>query len=237
MKSFSAHVQKASASSLPFGIAAPQDCFQGVRNLVPSTAPGFLGSRSGLEAILPPRSSGRARLPVIQAITVAPDLALHDVRYVDGETVGATPKFRQIRMSSSLKVPFNNTLPLPKLGKDVQEGLEAFGRTAAAMRQKKAVVKVVGVGYGGSKAVEAMLQKTGLEAAEFFLVAADSESLPEPSSRLPESHKIVLGLDKLVGAQLKSDIDLEDELEAQLDGADLVVVVAGKHRFFMCWHN
>lgn len=191
--------------------------------------PGVLGSR---------QQQGPGQLARVQASALAPqsmpNFSLHNVRYV-GEAVGETPKLRQIRVASAVQLPpTTDTAACDEMDAAVggmQLGLPVAGMTEKPQEHKAAVVKVVGVGYGGSKAVQAMLQKPGLEAAEFFLVAADSESTLDPTPSLPETNQIVVGLDKLYGGQVKSQAEMEDDLEARLEGADLVVVVAGERWF------
>lgn len=226
MTSWCAHLPKASAGATALKNSASGSCFVKTDDVALLKVPGVLRGQRRQQAGQP---------PVVQAVLAPqsmPNFSLHNVRLI-GEACGETPKFRQIRMSSSLQLPpaisaasFDS---VPEAGAGVPYGLGVPGGAAVQEEQTAAVVKVVGVGYGGSKAIQAMLQQPGLEAAEFFLVAADSESTLDSSTLLREENQIIVGLDKLMGGQLKSQAELEDDLESRLEGADLVVVVAGEH--------
>ncbi|GAQ84627.1 tubulin/FtsZ domain containing protein [Klebsormidium nitens] len=224
MTSLSAHLPKASAGVTALKNASSGSSFVKTDDVALLKALGPLRGHRWQQARPP---------PVAQAALAPqsmPNFSLHNVRLI-GEACGETPKFRQIRMSSALQLPPAISTAIcesvPGAGAGVPERWGVPGCAAPLAEQKAAVVKVVGVGYGGSKAIQAMLQQPGLEAAEFFLVAADSESTLDTDTLLREENQIIVGLDKLMGGQLKSQAELEDDLESRLEGADLVVVVAG----------
>ncbi|MFN8482853.1 MAG: cell division protein FtsZ [Anaerolineae bacterium] len=93
-----------------------------------------------------------------------------------------------------------------------------------------AVIKVIGVGGGGSNAVNRMIAE-GVKGVEFITVNTDAQALELSNApiRLQIGDKITKGL----GAGSKSDVgekaaqESQDELFAALEGADLVFVAAG----------
>lgn len=93
-----------------------------------------------------------------------------------------------------------------------------------------AKIKVIGVGGGGSNAVNRMIQ-AGLKGVEFISVNTDAQALTLTES----SHKIQLGakLTKGLGAGANPEIgekaaeESHDEIVQALEGADMVFVTAG----------
>src|SRR5918912_3357345 len=94
-----------------------------------------------------------------------------------------------------------------------------------------AVIKVVGVGGGGVNAVNRMID-AGLKGVEFIGVNTDAQALLMSDAEL----KLDIGQDVTRGLGAGSDPDVgrqaaEDhraEIEAALQGADMVFITAGK---------
>ena len=93
-----------------------------------------------------------------------------------------------------------------------------------------AVIKVVGVGGGGTNAVNRMIQ-AGLKGVDFIAINTDAQALAlsQASSRLQIGSKLTKGL----GAGANPDIgnkaaeESRDQLAEMLRGADMVFVTAG----------
>jgi len=93
-----------------------------------------------------------------------------------------------------------------------------------------AVIKVVGVGGGGTNAVNRMIQ-AGLKGVEFIAINTDAQALAlsQASSRLQIGSKLTKGL----GAGANPDIgakaaeESREQLAEMLRGADMVFVTAG----------
>jgi cell division protein FtsZ len=93
-----------------------------------------------------------------------------------------------------------------------------------------AVIKVVGVGGGGTNAVNRMIQ-AGLKGVEFIAINTDAQALAlsQAASRLQIGSKLTKGL----GAGANPDIgakaaeESRDQLAEMLRGADMVFVTAG----------
>ncbi|WP_027020894.1 cell division protein FtsZ [Corynebacterium sputi] len=94
-----------------------------------------------------------------------------------------------------------------------------------------AVIKVVGVGGGGVNAVNRMIEE-GLKGVEFIAINTDSQALmfSDADVKLDIGREATRGLgagaDPEVGR--KSAEDHKDEIEAALEGADMVFVTAGE---------
>ena len=94
-----------------------------------------------------------------------------------------------------------------------------------------AVIKVVGVGGGGSNAVNRMINE-GLKGVEFIAVNTDAQALTmaEADQKIHIGGDITKGLgagaDPEVG--LKAAEESRDEIQKALQGADMVFVTAGK---------
>lgn len=95
---------------------------------------------------------------------------------------------------------------------------------------QSAQIKVIGVGGGGSNAVNRMID-SGLKGVDFIAVNTDSQALHHSKA----DHKIQIGakLTRGLGAGANPEIGLKaaeeshDELMAALKGADMVFVTAG----------
>lgn len=94
-----------------------------------------------------------------------------------------------------------------------------------------AVIKVVGVGGGGTNAVNRMID-AGLKGVEFIAVNTDAQALLmcDADVKIHIGGKITRGLgagsDPLIGTQAAEES--RDELREALKGADMVFVTAGK---------
>ncbi len=94
-----------------------------------------------------------------------------------------------------------------------------------------AVIKVVGVGGGGVNAVNRMID-AGLRGVEFVAVNTDAQALlmSDADVKLDIGRNLTRGLgagaDPEVGRQAAEDH--RDEIEAALDGADMVFITAGE---------
>src|SRR3954452_7350631 len=94
-----------------------------------------------------------------------------------------------------------------------------------------AVIKVVGVGGGGTNAVNRMVD-AGLRGVEFIAVNTDAQALAmcDADIKLNIGHELTKGL----GAGAKPDVGLgaanesRDEIKEALKGADMVFVTAGE---------
>ena len=94
-----------------------------------------------------------------------------------------------------------------------------------------AVIKVVGVGGGGSNAVNRMIA-SGVQGVEFVTVNTDAQALLNSDA----DTKVHIGTDltKGLGAGAKPEIgrsaaeESRDQIKAALDGADMVFVTAGE---------
>src|SRR3972149_3536131 len=94
-----------------------------------------------------------------------------------------------------------------------------------------AVIKVVGVGGGGTNAVNRMVE-AGLKGVEFISVNTDAQALLMSDA----DYKVQIGneLTKGLGAGADPDVGLQaaeesrEEIKEALKGADMVFVTAGK---------
>lgn len=102
--------------------------------------------------------------------------------------------------------------------------------TASYMRQSHAVIRIVGVGGGGSNAVNRMIDE-GLSGVEFIAINTDSQALNK--SKAPtricigerSNRGLGAGGDPAVGERAAEDTN--DELYEMLQGADMVFIAAG----------
>lgn len=94
-----------------------------------------------------------------------------------------------------------------------------------------AVIKVVGVGGGGSNAVNRMIE-SGVQGVEFVTINTDAQALLVSSA----DTKVHIGTDltKGLGAGAKPEIgesaaqESRDQIKAALDGADMIFITAGE---------
>lgn len=102
--------------------------------------------------------------------------------------------------------------------------------TASYMRQSHAVIRIVGVGGGGSNAVNRMIDE-GLSGVEFISINTDSQALNK--SKAPtricigerSNRGLGAGGDPNVGERAAEETN--DELYEMLQGADMVFIAAG----------
>lgn len=93
-----------------------------------------------------------------------------------------------------------------------------------------AKIKVVGIGGGGTNAVESMVQ-AGLRGVEFYVINTDAQALARSSvpSKIQIGTDVTngrgAGADPNIGA--KSAIDAKDEITNALQDADMVFITAG----------
>lgn len=91
-------------------------------------------------------------------------------------------------------------------------------------------IKVIGVGGGGTNAVESMV-KSGLRGVEFFVVNTDAQALARSSvaSKIQIGNEVTsgrgAGADPNIGA--KAAIDHKEEITNALANADMVFITAG----------
>ena len=101
-------------------------------------------------------------------------------------------------------------------------------------------IKVIGVGGGGGNAVNRMVASE-LSGVEFWTINTDAQALVQSQAmkRLQIGHKLTRGLgaggNPAVGQ--KAADESRDEIQAALEGADLVFIAAGMgggHRYGSC---
>ena len=100
----------------------------------------------------------------------------------------------------------------------------------AASGTSPTVIKVIGVGGGGSNAVNRMIQ-SGLNSVEFVAVNTDLQALQSSQAevRLPLGSKITSGLGAGGRPEVGEKAAMEDreQIESLLEGADMVFITAG----------
>lgn len=100
----------------------------------------------------------------------------------------------------------------------------------SALNHSKAIIKVVGVGGGGSNAVNRMIA-SGLVGIDFWVMNTDSQVLENAATpyRVQLGQKITRGLgaggNPAIGQ--KAAEESRDDIMAALDGADMVFITAG----------
>src|SRR5207249_11919147 len=94
-----------------------------------------------------------------------------------------------------------------------------------------AVLKVIGVGGGGTNAVNRMVE-AGLTGVEFIAVNTDAQALlmSDADVKIHIGSKVTRGLGAGADPQVGLDAALEsrDELKESLKGADMIFVTAGE---------
>src|SRR3712207_1581513 len=94
-----------------------------------------------------------------------------------------------------------------------------------------AVIKVVGIGGGGTNAVNRMIN-SGLQGVEFIAINTDAQALQmcDADQKIHIGEKITRGLG--AGADPKIGVEAAEENKAEIEealrGADMVFVTAGK---------
>ncbi len=93
-----------------------------------------------------------------------------------------------------------------------------------------AKIRVIGVGGGGSNAVNRMIQ-AGIQGVEFIVVNTDAQALLDAQApqRMRIGDKLTRGLGAGGNPELgeKAAMELAEDLTALVDGADMVFVTAG----------
>lgn len=122
---------------------------------------------------------------------------------------------------------------LPGASEPAAAGAEASGRRSFIQpsRSFPAVIRVVGVGGGGTNAVNRMLE-AGLEGVEFIAVNTDVQALQmsEADHKLRIGREITRGLGGGADPDVGRDAALAayDELKVLLKGSDMVFITAGE---------
>ncbi|QKS71517.1 cell division protein FtsZ [Paenalkalicoccus suaedae] len=96
--------------------------------------------------------------------------------------------------------------------------------------EQLATIKVIGVGGGGSNAVNRMIEN-GLQGVDFIAVNTDAQALKlsKASERLQLGGKLTRGLGAGANPEIgkKAAEESREQLEEQLSGADMVFITAG----------
>jgi cell division protein FtsZ len=107
---------------------------------------------------------------------------------------------------------------------------DSASSVAMAGPKLKATIKVVGVGGGGSNAVNRMIA-SGMEGVQFWVMNTDSQVLEMAGTqnRLNLGHKITRGLGAGGNPSIgqKAAEESRDDVMAALEGADMVFITAG----------
>jgi cell division protein FtsZ len=110
------------------------------------------------------------------------------------------------------------------------ESRYALGASASSPQKMKAVIKVVGVGGGGSNAVNRMIA-SGMSGVEFWVMNTDAQVLDMAATerRLQLGQKITRGLgaggNPAIGQ--KAAEESRDDIMVALEGSDMVFITAG----------
>jgi cell division protein FtsZ len=104
-------------------------------------------------------------------------------------------------------------------------------RTVATPQNYLAVIKVVGIGGGGGKAVNRMIE-AGLKGVEFIAINTDSQDLfmSDADVKLDIGRKLTKGLGAGASPEIgkQAALDSISEIEEVLRGADMVFITAGE---------
>lgn len=104
-------------------------------------------------------------------------------------------------------------------------------RTVATPQNYLAVIKVVGIGGGGGKAVNRMID-AGLKGVEFIAINTDSQDLfmSDADVKLDIGRKLTKGLGAGASPEIgkQAALDSITEIEEVLRGADMVFITAGE---------
>jgi cell division protein FtsZ len=115
-------------------------------------------------------------------------------------------------------------------GSQYHEENSLFSHGGAAASRLRASIKVVGVGGGGSNAVNRMI-RSGMSGVEFWVMNTDAQVVEMASTekRVQLGQKITRGLgaggNPAIG--MKAAEESRDEIIAALEGADMVFITAG----------
>ncbi len=104
-------------------------------------------------------------------------------------------------------------------------------RNVATPQNYLAVIKVVGIGGGGGKAVNRMIE-AGLKGVEFIAINTDSQDLfmSDADVKLDVGRKLTKGLGAGASPEIgkQAALDSISEIEEVLRGADMVFITAGE---------
>src|SRR5256884_2387964 len=121
------------------------------------------------------------------------------------------------------------------MGRNNRGSTKASGRAPLSVRDQSgnylAVIKVVGVGGGGTNAVNRMVD-AGLRGVEFIAVNTDAQALLmcDADVKIHIGSKITRGLGAGADPSIRREAAMasRDDLKEALKGADMVFVTAGK---------
>ncbi|GKV38939.1 hypothetical protein SLEP1_g46790 [Rubroshorea leprosula] len=133
---------------------------------------------------------------------------------------------------SMLRGEGNNTVMNPRNDKSSQSVIESLGDTSTPSGYNEAKIKVIGVGGGGSNAVNRMIA-SAMKGVEFWIVNTDAQAM-RMSPVFPE-HRLQIGqeLTRGLGAGGNPEIGMnaakesKESIQEALYGADMVFVTAG----------
>ncbi|GKV31796.1 hypothetical protein SLEP1_g40462 [Rubroshorea leprosula] len=133
---------------------------------------------------------------------------------------------------SMLRGEENNTITNPRKDSSRESVIESLGDTSAPGNYNEAKIKVIGVGGGGSNAVNRMIASE-MKGVEFWIVNTDVQAM-RMSPVFPE-HRLQIGqeLTRGLGAGGNPEIGMNaakestEAIEEALYGADMVFVTAG----------
>ncbi|KAL1082833.1 hypothetical protein V6Z11_D09G159600 [Gossypium hirsutum] len=133
---------------------------------------------------------------------------------------------------SMLRGEGNNTVTNPRKDSTSGSVIESAGDMSGSSNYNEAKIKVIGVGGGGSNAVNRMIEST-MKGVEFWIVNTDVQAM-KMSPVFPE-HRLQIGLEltRGLGAGGNPEIGMnaakesKESIEEALYGSDMVFVTAG----------
>ncbi|XP_020553667.1 cell division protein FtsZ homolog 2-2, chloroplastic isoform X2 [Sesamum indicum] len=133
---------------------------------------------------------------------------------------------------SLLRGGTNSTMTNPKQESSSRDVTESLRESSSSNNYNEAKIKVIGVGGGGSNAVNRMIE-SAMKGVEFWIVNTDIQAM-RMSPVFPE-HRLQIGLEltRGLGAGGNPDIGMnaakesKESIEEAVRGADMVFVTAG----------
>ncbi|KAL0338631.1 UNVERIFIED_CONTAM: Cell division protein FtsZ2-1, chloroplastic [Sesamum angustifolium] len=133
---------------------------------------------------------------------------------------------------SLLRGGTNSTMTNPKQDSSSRDVTESLRESSSSNNYNEAKIKVIGVGGGGSNAVNRMIE-SAMKGVEFWIVNTDIQAM-RMSPVFPE-HRLQIGLEltRGLGAGGNPDIGMnaakesKESIEEAVHGADMVFVTAG----------
>ncbi|KAL0374878.1 UNVERIFIED_CONTAM: Cell division protein FtsZ2-2, chloroplastic [Sesamum radiatum] len=133
---------------------------------------------------------------------------------------------------SLLRGGTNSTMTNPKQDSSSRDVTESLREPSSSNNYNEAKIKVIGVGGGGSNAVNRMIE-SAMKGVEFWIVNTDIQAM-RMSPVFPE-HRLQIGLEltRGLGAGGNPDIGMnaakesKESIEEAVHGADMVFVTAG----------